>query len=80
MAVTFPNRRDGPPEREESVSRGLVAWGDSTQDNCHPLKVAHSHCIAWAKRYGATFALEKYQLIHFTKQRHDPTSDLVSHV
>ena len=58
----------------------LVAWGDSTQDNCCHLKVAHSQCIAWVKRYGATFTPEKYQLIHFTKQRHDPTGDLASHV
>jgi len=58
----------------------LVAWGDSAQDKCCCLEVAHSCCVAWANCYGATFTPEKYQLIHFTKWRHDPTSDLASHI
>jgi hypothetical protein len=58
----------------------LVAWGDTAKDNCRRLDAAHSRCIAWAKRYGATFAPEKYHLIHFTKRRRDPTGDLASGV
>jgi hypothetical protein len=47
----------------------LVAWGDSASDNCKRLTAAHDRCIAWAKRYGAKFAPDKYQLMHFTKRR-----------
>jgi hypothetical protein len=50
----------------------LVAWGDSAHDNCQRLQAAHDRCIAWAKRYGAKFAPEKYQLIHFTRRRRGP--------
>ena len=58
----------------------LIAWGDSASDNCHRLEAVHRHCIAWAKCYGAKFAPDKYQLIHFTKHRWDPSGDLTSTV
>jgi len=58
----------------------LVTWGTSAQTNCHRLKSAHSWCIAWAKRHGARFAPDKYQLIHFTRRQRDPNGDLMSTV
>jgi hypothetical protein len=57
----------------------LVAWGDTAADNCRRLTEAHSRCIAWAKRYGAKFAPDKYQLMHFTRKR-DRNNDLASTV
>ncbi|ORY18516.1 hypothetical protein BCR34DRAFT_596108 [Clohesyomyces aquaticus] len=33
------------------------------------LTAAHDKCVAWAKRYGAKFAPDKYQLMHFTRRR-----------
>jgi len=58
----------------------LVTWGTSAQANCHRLESAHSWCIAWAKRHGARFAPDKYQLIHFTRWWRDPNGDLMSTV
>lgn len=58
----------------------LVTWGTSAQANCRRLESAHSRCIAWAKRHGARFAPDKYQLIHFTRRRRDPSGDLASAV
>ena len=58
----------------------LVTWGTSAQTNCRRLESAHSRCIAWAKRHGARFAPDKYQLIHFTRRRRDPNGDLASTV
>ncbi|KAF2177576.1 hypothetical protein K469DRAFT_529512, partial [Zopfia rhizophila CBS 207.26] len=46
----------------------LVSWGNSAAENCQRLTAAHDRCIAWAKRHGATFAPEKYQLMHFTRK------------
>ena len=47
----------------------LITWGNLVIENCKRLIRVHERCIVWAKRFGARFALEKYQLIHFTKQR-----------
>ncbi|KHJ30010.1 hypothetical protein EV44_g4183 [Erysiphe necator] len=47
----------------------LVAWGRSARENCYTLELAHSKFLAWAKRYGAEFAPEIYQLIHFSRKR-----------
>ena len=47
----------------------LIAWGNSTEDNCKRLTDAHSQCDWWAKRHGAQFAPEKYELMHFTRRR-----------
>jgi len=51
----------------------LVTWGTLAQANCRRLESAHNQCIAWAKRHGARFAPDKYQLIHFTRRRRDPS-------
>lgn len=58
----------------------LITWGDSARDNCQRLTQAHDKCIAWAKRHGARFAPEKYQLIHFTRGRRHSREDLASTV
>jgi exonuclease III len=47
----------------------LIAWGRSATENCRRLTEAHDKCISWARRYGARFAPDKYQLIHFTKKK-----------
>jgi endonuclease/exonuclease/phosphatase family metal-dependent hydrolase len=58
----------------------LISWGATASENCKRLEAAHDKCIAWAKRHGAQFAPEKYQLIHFTRRRRDPSGDLASSV
>ena len=47
----------------------LIAWGEFTEDNCRRLAEAHAQCDWWARRYGACFAPEKYELMHFTRRR-----------
>jgi hypothetical protein len=58
----------------------LIAWGDSAADNSRRLTAAHAQCKQWADNSGATFAPEKYQLIHFTKRRRHAREDLASTV
>src|SRR5436305_9119998 len=58
----------------------LITWGNTAQENCQRLTSAHNRCIAWAKRHGAVFAPEKYQIIHFTRRRRHPPGDLASTV
>ena len=58
----------------------LIAWGNSVRDNCLRLDAAHAKCVAWAKRYGAKFAPDKYQLMHFTRKRRDSSGDLASSI
>ena len=47
----------------------LIAYGDSTEDNCQALQEVHGECMEWARRYGARFAPEKYELMHFTRRQ-----------
>src|SRR6266480_6796433 len=47
----------------------LLAYGRTTEDNCRQLELIHDRCLAWAKQYGALFALEKYVLMHFSRRR-----------
>jgi hypothetical protein len=58
----------------------LITWGDTAAANCSRLEAAHDKCLAWAKRYGACFAPQKYHLIHFTRRRRDPGGDLASRI
>lgn len=58
----------------------LVAWGPSAEHNCRILTAAHSQCEEWARRHGAVFAPEKYQLIHFTRRKRHNRDDLASTV
>src|SRR5699024_8484126 len=47
----------------------MIALGQSTEDNCRRLERAHGRCMDWARRYGAKFAPEKYELMHFSWRR-----------
>ncbi|KAI0993834.1 hypothetical protein K3495_g14350, partial [Podosphaera aphanis] len=46
----------------------LLTWSDSTEENCRTLEKLHKTCEGWAKKHGARFAPEKYQLIHFSRK------------
>lgn len=46
----------------------LLAYGPSTEGNCQILSRAHSRCLDWARRYGASFAPEKYKLMHLARK------------
>lgn len=70
-------------EAERTTAMGFVddtnilTYGDSTRSNCRKLEEAHQKCADWAKRHGAAFAPQKYQLIHFTRsRRHDMTATI----
>ena len=58
----------------------IVAWGLSAHSNCLRLELAYDKCIAWAKRYGVAFSLEKYKLIYFIRKQQNPSRDLASMV
>lgn len=45
----------------------ILAYGRSTEDNCETLAKIHEVCILWARQHGATFAPEKYELIHLSR-------------
>src|SRR5436190_4314811 len=46
----------------------LLAYGQTTEGNCRILESAHNRCLDWARRYGASFAPEKYDLIHLSRR------------
>ncbi len=46
-----------------------LAFSKSTEENCRLLQTVHEHSLEWARRHGASFAPEKYVLVHFTKAR-----------
>jgi hypothetical protein len=56
----------------------IIAWGNTARENCKRLEDVHKKCLTWARRHGATFAPDKYQLIHLTRRRKDPHRDLAS--
>jgi hypothetical protein len=58
----------------------IIAWGDSAKENCERLSNVHKTCLEWARRHGAAFAPDKYQLIHFTRRRNNARNDLASTV
>lgn len=45
----------------------LLAYGESTEGNCQTLKIAHKICLEWASTHGASFAPQKYELVHLTR-------------
>ena len=47
----------------------LLAYSTSTHLTCRHLERMHLICQEWAKRYGISFAPNKYELIHFTRRR-----------
>ena len=46
----------------------LLAYGGTTEDNCKILCRAHEICSKWARTHGATFAPQKYELVHLTRK------------
>lgn len=46
----------------------VLTYGDSTERNCSTLERIHERCEEWARKHGARFAPEKYELIHFAKR------------
>jgi hypothetical protein len=47
----------------------LLAYGCTAEANCANLRRVHDQCLQWAKRHGAKFAPEKYQLIHLSRRQ-----------
>jgi len=45
----------------------LLVYSRSTEANYNNLTKAHEICIRWAAKYGASFAPQKYELIHITR-------------
>ncbi|KAF2862924.1 hypothetical protein K470DRAFT_280542 [Piedraia hortae CBS 480.64] len=52
----------------------LVAWRSSANDNCRLLMATHDICPAWAKCYGAKFAPDKCQIMHFPRSEGSQTT------
>ena len=48
----------------------MLAYSRSTERNCRILEAGHARCLLWARRHGMKFAPNKYELIHFTRSRH----------
>ena len=46
----------------------ILTFSRSTEANCRTLERANEKCMAWARTHGATFASEKYRLMHFTRR------------
>jgi hypothetical protein len=44
-----------------------LAFSKTTENNCRTLQSVHERCLEWARKHGASFAPEKYILVHFTK-------------
>jgi hypothetical protein len=47
----------------------ILAYGRSTEQNCTLLEILHERCLDWARRHGAVFAPDKYELMHLTRKR-----------
>jgi hypothetical protein len=46
-----------------------LALGKLAAENCRTLQTVHERCSDWAKKHGASFAPDKYILMHFTNAR-----------
>jgi hypothetical protein len=69
-----------PVSRTSFVNNvNALALGKSTEEYCRMLQTVHERCLDWARMHGATFAPEKYILVHFTKARtkHNRTCPLI---
>ncbi len=47
----------------------ILAFGLSTEETCTALNEIHSSCLRWGDMHGASFAPEKYALVHFPKKK-----------
>jgi hypothetical protein len=59
-----------------------MAFGKSTEENYITLQTTYKQCLEWAMGHGASFAQEKYILLHFTKTRtkHSNAWPLILHI
>jgi hypothetical protein len=46
----------------------ILTFSRLTEAKCRVLERANEKCMAWARTHGATFAPEKYQLMHLTRR------------
>jgi hypothetical protein len=53
----------------------ILAVGDTKASNVATLAMVHERAEEWAKRTGSTFAPQKYELIHFAKNKADAEVD-----
>jgi len=51
-----------------SDDTNLLAYSQSTEDNCRKLERAHQELLQWASKHGMQFAPKKYELIHFSRK------------
>jgi hypothetical protein len=66
-STLLPKLNSGPTSAVGFVDdTNILTFSKSTEANCRTLERAHETCIEWAKTHGATFAPDKYQLIHFS--------------
>ena len=56
----------------------LLAFENTTATNCRALEQAHGICLQWAEKHGMKFALHKYTLTHFTRQRSQDTNAIIN--
>ena len=56
----------------------LITWGPKASTNCRSLEQMHKICEEWATESGASFAPDKYQLIHLTRQQKADTTATVN--
>lgn len=47
----------------------VIAWSRSPLHNVKILRNVHDKCTDWARRHGAKFAPDKYELIHVSRRR-----------
>ncbi len=68
--VSACNQRTSPSSGIRFVDNvNALAFGKTTEENCRMLQTVHERYLEWAQRHGASFAPEKYILVHFTKAR-----------
>src|SRR5277367_140828 len=46
----------------------LLAYSQSTEDNCRKLERVYQELSQWAAKHGMRFAPQKYELIHFSRK------------
>lgn len=68
-STLLPQSNGGATTAIYFVNHGnILTFRKSTAANCQILERANEKCMAWARTQGATFASEKYQLMHFTRR------------
>jgi hypothetical protein len=55
----------------------ILVYGSSAKDNCRKLKQVHKSCERWARKYGSSFNVSKYQLLHLARGKADLKAPLL---